>query len=127
MSEDVERRLLEILDHPAVSPYGNPIPGLGELGDNRPVTGFMDGVSRLTSVMEGAGPGHFRVVRLGENLQTRIDLMKELDAAAVRPGATVEARRLGDEIAIAGAGVADPPATPARLAAEVAKHIFVEN
>ncbi|MDX6319315.1 MAG: DtxR family transcriptional regulator, Mn-dependent transcriptional regulator, partial [Nocardioidaceae bacterium] len=30
MSETVERRLLEILDHPTVSPYGNPIPGLDE-------------------------------------------------------------------------------------------------
>ena len=33
MSETVERRLLEILDHPTVSPYGNPIPGLAELGE----------------------------------------------------------------------------------------------
>ncbi len=33
MSEQVERRLLEILDHPTESPYGNPIPGLDELGD----------------------------------------------------------------------------------------------
>ena len=33
MSESVERRLLELLGHPTVSPYGNPIPGLAELGD----------------------------------------------------------------------------------------------
>ncbi|HSR23004.1 MAG TPA: metal-dependent transcriptional regulator, partial [Candidatus Eisenbacteria bacterium] len=33
MSETVERRLLEVLGHPTVSPYGNPIPGLAELGD----------------------------------------------------------------------------------------------
>ena len=32
MSEAVERRLLELLDQPTVSPYGNPIPGLDELG-----------------------------------------------------------------------------------------------
>ncbi|BDH57091.1 hypothetical protein MTP03_20300 [Tsukamurella sp. PLM1] len=32
MSEDVERRLLEVLGNPTTSPYGNPIPGLGELG-----------------------------------------------------------------------------------------------
>ena len=38
MSETVERRLLEVLGHPTVSPYGNPIPGLDELGeaDGRP-------------------------------------------------------------------------------------------
>ena len=31
MSEAVERRLLELLGNPTVSPYGNPIPGLDEL------------------------------------------------------------------------------------------------
>jgi DtxR family Mn-dependent transcriptional regulator len=33
ISENVERRLVELLDHPTESPYGNPIPGLGELGE----------------------------------------------------------------------------------------------
>lgn len=28
MSEEVEMRLLEVLNHPTTSPYGNPIPGL---------------------------------------------------------------------------------------------------
>ncbi len=32
MSEAVERRVLELLRHPTESPYGNPIPGLEELG-----------------------------------------------------------------------------------------------
>ena len=31
MSDAVERRILDLLDHPSVSPYGNPIPGLAEL------------------------------------------------------------------------------------------------
>ena len=35
MSETVERRLVELLDHPTESPYGNPIPGLDELGGVR--------------------------------------------------------------------------------------------
>ena len=32
ISEDVERRLVVLLDAPTESPYGNPIPGLSELG-----------------------------------------------------------------------------------------------
>ena len=32
MSERVERRIFEMLNHPTVSPYGNPIPGLADLG-----------------------------------------------------------------------------------------------
>ncbi|EHN72377.1 iron repressor, partial [Streptomyces coelicoflavus ZG0656] len=35
MSEAVERRLLRLLRHPTESPYGNPIPGLEELGERR--------------------------------------------------------------------------------------------
>ncbi len=34
MSERVEQRLVELLDHPDRSPYGNPIPGLSELGEH---------------------------------------------------------------------------------------------
>ena len=31
MSEAVERKLVQLLDNPTISPYGNPIPGLDEL------------------------------------------------------------------------------------------------
>src|SRR5690625_3570404 len=34
MSEQVEHRLLALLDHPHHDPYGNPIPGLAELGED---------------------------------------------------------------------------------------------
>lgn len=36
MSDEVERRLIEVLDHPTYSPFGNPIPGLEELGASSP-------------------------------------------------------------------------------------------
>ncbi len=32
MSEDVERRLMKVLNNPTTSPFGNPIPGLIDLG-----------------------------------------------------------------------------------------------
>ena len=32
MSEEVERRLVKVLDNPTTLPFGNPIPGLVELG-----------------------------------------------------------------------------------------------
>jgi DtxR family Mn-dependent transcriptional regulator len=49
ISETVERRLLEILGHPTESPYGNPIPGLDELGDGGPED-FLGGLVALTEV-----------------------------------------------------------------------------
>src|SRR5690349_23639046 len=44
MSEAVERRLLELLNHPTESPYGNPIPGLEELGEVDDRDGSLDGL-----------------------------------------------------------------------------------
>src|SRR3954465_7846789 len=48
MSETVEKRLLELLGHPTQSPYGNPIPGLDELGSENRGEEFMDGVEPLS-------------------------------------------------------------------------------
>ena len=52
MSETVERRLLEVLGHPTESPYGNPIPGLDELGEEatRDPLGDGDGLVTLDRV-----------------------------------------------------------------------------
>src|SRR5690554_1658114 len=50
MSEQVERRLVELLGHPTESPYGNPIPGLDQLGDV-PAADFERGVVGLVRRM----------------------------------------------------------------------------
>src|SRR6476469_9419416 len=48
MSERVERRIVELLEHPLHSPYGNPIPGLDELGDH-PAETFTQGVVNIVN------------------------------------------------------------------------------
>src|SRR3954453_9351376 len=53
MSETVERRLLEVLGHPTQSPYGNPIPGLGELGES---PGARDGAPHGLVTLDQAAP-----------------------------------------------------------------------
>ncbi len=52
MSEAVERRVLELLRHPTESPYGNPIPGLDELGESELGEQFMEGVEPGDGVPE---------------------------------------------------------------------------
>src|ERR1700761_5275006 len=53
MSEDVERRLVKVLNHPTTSPFGNPIPGLLDLGVG-PDFGAEDGnLVRLTELPAG--------------------------------------------------------------------------
>ena len=73
MSETVERRLLELLDHPTESPYGNPIPGLDELGD---VAGehFMDNVEPLSDAAV-ADDQRVHVKRISEEMQKDEELM----------------------------------------------------
>ena len=66
MSVQVERKLLEILGHPTESPYGNPIPGLEELGD-APAPAFMHGVINIVDAVGDTGETVTGVIRrLGE-------------------------------------------------------------
>src|SRR6186713_352747 len=69
MSEDVERRLVKVLDNPTVSPFGNPIPGLAELGIDSVSNGNeKPNLSRLTELPAGS-PVAVVVRQLTEHLQ----------------------------------------------------------
>ena len=90
MSETVERRILELLNHPTESPFGNPIPGLTELGDPKSANeGAM--VTTLDQVMRGDTPPVRVVVRrIGEPLQDNTELMTTLHGVGVVPAEKVE-------------------------------------
>lgn len=125
MSERVERKLLTLLADPRESPYGNPIPGLDELGG--PVirsADFREGVLPLTEAMDAASPGvvtrEFVVRRLGEPVQTDTQLMERLAAAGVRPGSGVSATRQANTFRVRADG------DPVELPRAVALHVFVE-
>ncbi len=85
MSDAVERRLVELLGHPDTSPFGNPIPGLAELGDREPETSAWRPLSGQLS----SSPRQVRVQRIAEHLQGDAAMMALLDSAAVRPGAVI--------------------------------------
>jgi len=125
MSDRVERRLLQLLDHPHRSPYGNPIPGLGELGDGVPDEGFLDGVVALTELLPEfsasvAGSVEVTVRRIGEPIQTDIELLARLSEAGVVPEARVAVRRDG------GLTIAVPGSSEVvHLTEDDARHIFV--
>jgi DtxR family transcriptional regulator, Mn-dependent transcriptional regulator len=88
MSEQVERKILAILGHPTESPYGNPIPGLDELGDS-PADAFMAGVTSLVNLVAGSsGPVTAVIRRLGEPVQFDPELLAQLKNAGVMPGNT---------------------------------------
>ncbi|MBF6244683.1 MULTISPECIES: metal-dependent transcriptional regulator [Nocardia] len=87
MSEEVELRLLEVLNHPTTSPYGNPIPGLDELGVNSIHSGE-ETLVRLSDLP----PGQVSAVvvrRLSEHIQADPDVIGQLREAGVVPDARV--------------------------------------
>jgi DtxR family Mn-dependent transcriptional regulator len=97
MSEQVERRLIELLGHPQLSPYGNPIPGLNELGSQA------DPVAETHADLQGADSaatagGTFEVRRIIEIVQNQPDVMSELHKGGIVPGAVLGLGMDGDAI-----------------------------
>jgi DtxR family Mn-dependent transcriptional regulator len=120
MSEQVERRLLVVLGHPTESPYGNPIPGLEELGDAA-APAFMHGVINLVDlVADSSGPATALIRRLGEPVQFEPDLLLQLQAAGVMPGATASISAAGSYVFVQVDGFGEGLELPN----EVAVHIF---
>ena len=121
MSERVERRLYELLEHPTESPYGNPIPGLEALGG---LTGqqFPRLDVNLLQAMDGyASDSRVVVTRLAEPIQVEPELLTQLDEGGIRPGAPVSLERVGEYISVRVPGIEGALELPP----EVAAHVFV--
>ena len=120
MSETVERRLVELLGHPTESPYGNPIPGLDELGEIELGEGFMHEVEPLSAV---AGPEESRVHvrRISEEMQKDAELMSALRRVGALPGKMITVVATAEGILIGSGG------ETAEVFAEAADHIFVRR
>ncbi len=92
ISTDVERRLVEILHSPTKSPYGNPIPGLRELGIDVDDTPFSKGVVPLSQLLKSDEKVSAKLVRMSENVQANSELIEVLSSLELRPGASFTAR-----------------------------------
>lgn len=101
ISDEVERRILGILGHPTHSPYGNPIPGLAELGDRDEAASELPGLTSLDLLPRDAR--EVTVRRIAEPLQSDTALLSRLGRSGFRPGATVPVSHVGDRVSV-GAG-----------------------
>ncbi len=116
MSEAVEARVYELLGRPTRSPYGNPIPGLEQLDAEARADGELDAERNL------AFPGLSGAVvvrRICESVQTDAGVLRQLHAAGVDPGATVNVAQDRDEV------IVDQGGERIRLPREVASRVFV--
>jgi len=121
MSEQVERRLLEVLGNPTESPYGNPIPALEEIG-GLPARPFLEGVVNIVErVRDESGPVSVELRRLGEPVQFEPELLEQLRAAGVVPGATATISAASGYVLVQVEGFGEGLELPA----EVAIHVYV--
>ena len=121
MSDTVERRLLEMLDNPTTSPYGNPIPGLGELGAiPKPGT---EVPIRLVSMADliGLGVASGTLLRIGEAPQALEGFLDDVAAIALLPGTFITFRVVEDGVEVVTAKGS------MEIAGDVARHLFVEE
>jgi DtxR family Mn-dependent transcriptional regulator len=100
ISDDVEERMVEILDDPATCPHGNPIPG------SRNPVGYA-GLVPLHDVPPGR-PVVLR--RLTEDLELDLDVMRFFEESGLMPGGRIEVERVAPDgtmqLSVNGRGVA---------------------
>jgi DtxR family Mn-dependent transcriptional regulator len=141
MSEKVERRLLELLGHPTQSPYGNPIPGLAELGESPepdPAPGLGAGGGRELMALADVpgtpgGAGRVVVRRIGEPIQSDTALLTRLRRVGVRPDAEVPVHWVNGRVRIGPGADGRPdaadgggePGEGVELDLAAAAHLFV--
>jgi DtxR family Mn-dependent transcriptional regulator len=123
ISEEVERRLVELLDYPVHCPHGNLIPGLDELGvppeakERALATGHEPAEAMTASTASGAG--RFIVRRISEQVQSDADLMLRLKQIGIQPGREVNLAASHDGVRVTGEDYS------AELPRTVAMHVFV--
>jgi len=127
ISESVERRLVELLGYPVRCPHGNLIPGLAELGvpgqaEEKMRAAMSETGDALTKVAS-ADTARVVIRRIGEQIQSDLDLMLKLRRAGIQPGREVILMPGHDGVCVTAGDATDAIAT--ELPSPVAAHIFV--
>lgn len=124
MSENVERKIMSMLNYPTESPYGNPIPGLDELG-LPPTAPFHAGVVKLQDALpsEPAPDESIQVTvrRLAEPVQSDTELLTLFRRSGLYPDARASVTLRGETVIFQVVGYD----TPLELSVAEAANVFV--
>jgi DtxR family Mn-dependent transcriptional regulator len=127
ISEEVERRLVELLDYPVHCPHGNIIPGLDELGIPAEARERVEAVGHepAEAMLDAAStrPGRFIVRRISEQVQSDAGLMLRLRQIGIQPGREVTLAASHDGVRVTREDHGEGGA--AELSRDVAMHVFV--
>ena len=99
MSEDVERRVVAVIEDPSLFPFGNPIPGLEKLGA---VSAPFNDDKRAIDLPHGEDV-EATITQINEIIQYDGDAFKNLHAAGMNVGATVKVRQEGGVVTLTNA------------------------
>ena len=127
ISDNVERRLAELLEYPVRCPHGNVIPGLDELGipadasQRATAAGLEDAVTMTKIASVRAQPVVIR--RISEQVQSDQDLMLKLKRIGIQPGREVMVSASADGVRVTSEDRVG--GTAAELPHSVAVHVFV--
>jgi DtxR family transcriptional regulator, iron-dependent repressor len=127
ISENVERRVLELLGYPVRCPHGNLIPGLGELGlpeaAAEQIRTAMNETGEAMAKIASEDAARVVIRRIGEHIQSDLVLMLKLMRFGIQPGREVILMAGDDGVRVTAADSADSSWT--ELPDPIAAHIFV--
>ena len=104
ISEDVERKLVDLLDTPDRVPVRQPDPRARRARRGRAGRRcFRDGNVQLADAVREA-PGRVVIERMSEEIQKDVEMMGTLRVAGIRPGTEVEAEVGGLGVRLSAAG-----------------------
>ena len=129
ISENVERRLVELLDYPVSCPHGNIIPGLEELGippdaRKRAVAAGEERAESMTAVATKIA-GLVTVLRISEQVQSDPSLMLKLKRIGIQPGREITLAVSDDGVRVTSEDRVG--SITAELPRLVAAHVFVSR
>lgn len=111
ISENIEQRILQLLNNPTHSPFGNPIPGVSAESDLSASGEFV--------TLENVKSGTVFLHSIAEPLQHDEAVMQSILAIDVVPGKTFRAEKVSDGWNLESSGVY-------KLSDSHAKHLFVK-
>lgn len=125
MSDEVEKKLVDLLGEPRHDPYGNPIPGLSGLGVTEPKEVPVVSLESLIAereVQDGEVLG-VRLERIGEPLQVDRSLLEDFYDAAIAPPIPLHVRVSGESMFLS----ADDAHGEVELATTLGRHLFIRQ
>jgi DtxR family Mn-dependent transcriptional regulator len=122
MSDAVEKKIIELIERPDLSPYGNPIPGLASLGMQNNAE-FLVGVVSIAALKAENLAAPFTLTRIGEAFQAEIDQLKLLRDCDLKPGTKIQISIEGNAFKIENVLTGSAALVPGSMAA----HLYVNQ